>query len=313
MNFEVTKNLLFLLLPVFLFSPGIIASETSQENMAYVPVEGKTEPPAIGFIIGGEPANDNRWPSMVSLGQRGESLYDGHFCGGTIIDSLWVLTAAHCVRSKLASDIQVATGLSNLNSIPAEIINVSEIIIHPMHNPPSFDYDFALLELSRASSRPKRGIYSGSTRFAGRQGTTIGWGSTVILGQAFPTQLQELNVPIVTNQACGEIVFEPNTILESMICAGDLSGERDTCGGDSGSPLYVTIKGVQVQVGITSFGFGSLCASPTSYSVWARVSSSIDFIAEHVPNARFLNENNIPDRPESDILDLVIPVISVLK
>jgi len=281
--------------------------------LLFTPIIWANQPVPVTHIIGGTPSPEGKWPSMVSLVQKNETLFDGHFCGGTIIDAIWILTAAHCVRNKSFLDIQVATGVTNLLDSASERLDVSQIIIHPMHQSPGFNYDFALLKLSQASTQPRSGIYMGSTRFNGSTGTTIGWGSTTRLGVNFPTQLQELDLPIVTNQACGSIIFDSSAITENMICAGDLSGLRDICGGDSGSPLFVKIKGVQVQVGITSFGFTSLCADDDSYSVWARVSSGIDFIVGHVPNALLLNEDNIPDPIKGDILDLIVPVLSSLK
>lgn len=266
---------------------------------------------ALPQIIGGQPSTGNEYRSMVTLGTKSESIYDGHFCGGTIIAASWVLTAAHCVRNKTAVEIRVVTGIDNLLNSPVETFDVAQIILHPMHTPPSYDYDFALIKLDGSSSQPRIGLYSGPTDFDGSNGTTIGWGSTVRLGENFPTQLQKLSLPIVSNNACGAIIFSLSSITENMLCAGDLSGVRDSCGGDSGSPMFVTINETQVQVGIVSFGFGSLCANNDSYSVWARVSAGIDFVAQHIANVLLLNEDNIPE--PTSILEIIVPVISTLN
>jgi secreted trypsin-like serine protease len=43
-------------------------------------------------IIGGVPARAGEFPSMVSV----QLNYRGHICGGALLDSTTVLTAAHC-------------------------------------------------------------------------------------------------------------------------------------------------------------------------------------------------------------------------
>ena len=43
-------------------------------------------------INGGFEAVPSSWPWQVSF----RDYYDGHFCGGTLISSRWVISAAHC-------------------------------------------------------------------------------------------------------------------------------------------------------------------------------------------------------------------------
>ncbi|XP_031774629.1 chymotrypsin B-like [Apis florea] len=45
-------------------------------------------------LVGGQNAIPHEFPWMVSISRKG-----GHFCGGTILNSKYVLTAAHCLCS----------------------------------------------------------------------------------------------------------------------------------------------------------------------------------------------------------------------
>lgn len=70
----------------------------------------------------------------------------------------------------------------------------------------------------------------------------------------------------------------PQGLRESHLCAGFLSGGRDTCTGDSGGPLQISSEDeacVAQIIGITSFGIG--CGSTTP-GIYTRVSEYIDWI-----------------------------------
>lgn len=256
-----------------------------------------------GRIVGGKLSPEGRWPSMVAIVFRGTNLYFGQFCGGTIIDTRWVLTAAHCVFGRSASSLQVATGLTDLNGSATELINISRIIRHPQYNNTTLNNDFALLYLATPTTQPAASLYGGSSNLAGLTGTTVGWGSTNPSGTIYPSDLMEVDLSIVTNAVC-EAANKDDTTTQ-MICAGDRIRVRDACFGDSGGPLFVTVLGRTLQAGITSFGFGS-CANRQTYGVWARVSSGNAFIARHVPRARILTEELI------QLQNSITPPLSIL-
>lgn len=83
-----------------------------------------------------------------------------------------------------------------------------------------------------------------------------------------------LDVPIIAVEDCRNNTTYGNKILDGMLCAGYMEGERDACKGDSGGSLMCN----GVQAGVISWGKG--CAEPYSPGVYANVAHYKDWILE---------------------------------
>ncbi len=250
-------------------------------------------------IIGGQESQSGDWPTMSAIvyspDGNSASLFQRQFCGGNLISSKWVLSAAHCffrqdsltdVWTKLdPADIRVAVGINDLRDQADELV-VTNIITRDDYDPSdaSSPNDIALLELSNAVSNSTMQITSNQVS-EGNSSIVVGWGARQYDAFStepsdFPVILHEVAVPVVSNSTCNSQSSYNGLIVSSQLCAGFASGGKDSCGGDSGGPLMVLQNGEYRQAGIVSFGNG--CALENFYGVYTRTSSFQNWIDEYV-------------------------------
>ena len=238
-------------------------------------------------IIGGEPTDLGEYPFMVALLYEpiDGTDYQKQYCGGSLIGSRWVLTAAHCVDFlESADDVVVAVNRTNLDSTEGVRVAVREIYIHPDYlDSPTATPDVALLQLAK----PVRGVEPIQLADAGddiyeapgTMLTVIGWGNTSTTGHpSYPDALHELQVPVVSDAEC-DFAYSGGVIVEVELCAGER--RVDSCQGDSGGPLFATTaSGDWIQMGIVSWGFK--CGKQHFPGVYTEVNSPIvrDWIRE---------------------------------
>lgn len=78
-------------------------------------------------IVGGDRSIPHSWPYIVALYKN------GHFhCGGTILTSRWIISAAHCVSRAEKSYYEIQAGLLRRYSFAPEvqIIKVTNVIVN---------------------------------------------------------------------------------------------------------------------------------------------------------------------------------------
>ncbi|XP_016348593.1 trypsin-like [Sinocyclocheilus anshuiensis] len=194
--------------------------------------------PLNNRIVGGENATAGDWPWQVSIHLTFQDVNFGHFCGGTLINKDWVLSAAHCFQWFNASYIVMYFGRLNQSGFNLFETNrtARRNINHPNFNISNLDNDVALVQLSSSVTfsdyiRPVCLAAAGSVFGGGTESWVTGWGRLQPNGTQLPDILQEVMIPIVNNSACANAYGGVNiSITSNMICAGLLNqGGKGAC------------------------------------------------------------------------------------
>eukprot|EP01051_Picozoa_sp_SAG22_P005645 SAG22_NODE_341_length_11992_cov_180.308753_6_plen_1303_part_00 len=244
-----------------------------------------------GLVVGGaeEPAGPH--PFVVSLQYRNR-----HFCGGTLLDSQHVLTAAHCEKhvrctGEICEGVEVNVFRHNVSILAedefpgcSQVIRGDRWVSHPSYTgAPLHTHDIAVLGLERRVPQRYACVRYGLASTASFQVTTqfewpglqhplsggsrlqaVGWGRLWDHGPLSPV-LMETTVDAIMHSECNRAWRQ---LQASQVCAysGD-TRTRDVCNGDSGGPLLV--PGTNMQIGIASFSHK--CGDPQFPAVFTMV------------------------------------------
>ncbi|KAI4476995.1 hypothetical protein M0804_013175 [Polistes exclamans] len=269
-----------------------------ENKLADVPCGNGESGTRTARIVGGENAIPREFPWLVSITRKG-----GHFCAGTILNSRFVLTAAHCLCSGTSTipirQLRVTLGeydLKGPETPAAREESVINAVVHPGHRCGRYVDDIALLELARPitwsesvkpACLPAASGNPGYRAFGGENAIAAGWGW---LGEDRSRYkradvMQKVKVRVVENNICREWYASQgkSTRVESQqMCAGHEEGGRDSCWADSGGPLMIGSNpdGRTMVIGIVSSGVG--CARPRLPGVYTRISEYISWITQQI-------------------------------
>ncbi|XP_032065246.1 coagulation factor XII isoform X1 [Thamnophis elegans] len=238
-------------------------------------------------IVGGVVALPGAHPYLAAL-------YIGEqFCGGSLIDSCWILTAAHCLEFRPdVSRISVVLGQIFYNTSTEGTVKfqVQKYQLHENYSQITEEHDIALVQLKEKSPGRCIGFSNsispiclpGSLETADSNGSCqiVGWGHMYEGADKFSVYLQEADVPIIPREQCRSPDVHGSHITQHMLCAGYLEGRIDACQGDSGGPLVCEERGKATIRGIVSWSTG--CAQRNKPGVYTNVARYLSWIQSNM-------------------------------
>ena len=273
-------------------------------SMCRVPECGRTGPNYVQTrIVKGRAAKADEFPYQVAFSYEGRSSV---WCGGSMVNDRWIITAAHCLWDEDARDIRVSVGIMDVNEIANNAIPIEGYWLHPKYDGEKNFYDIALVKTSKSIKSVSKNFISPiclpideANSSTSSIGIVAGFGVTEEEGFS-PDNLLTTKLSILPDHECNRF---PSWRPSSMVCAGvsselhlchnliidtftsmqDFSENSDTCQGDSGGSLAVRDgNGSYIIKGITSFGNG--CGRLNTPGVYTKVSVYMDWTCETMVN-----------------------------
>lgn len=254
-------------------------------------------------VVNGRAPQPGEARALVSISAAGLT------CGGTLVDSVHVVTAAHCLVNSLGFTVepsQVKVGWSSTTSRAVPNLAVVDVAVHPSYDPTTFVNDIAVLELAALIPGATPMLVASASRsttalVAGSRVRAAGYGRMSVDGMLSPTVLVA-DLTVIPDKVCasrripyriGAVDFygygkdfDPATSVCAIGVVPASTLIIDTCQGDSGGPLYAG-EGVNARlIGVVSVGDG--CAGFISPGeemprkrpgIYARTSSALPWLA----------------------------------
>uniref|UniRef100_F6X4X5 Urokinase-type plasminogen activator n=1 Tax=Monodelphis domestica TaxID=13616 RepID=F6X4X5_MONDO len=244
-------------------------------------------------IVGGNttPIENQPWFAAIYRNHLGGS--SSFTCGGTLISSCWVVSAAHCFpKIKRGENYVLYLGQSMRKSQTGgdSQFEVEQIILHENFSTGAIAYhnDIALLKIRSKTGQcaePSRVVQTICLPKAyedvpsGSDCEVTGFGLENQNDYLYPEYLKMAVVNPISHKQCARPDYYGTEVTPKMLCAAHPEWKSDACQGDSGGPLVCPIDDRMVLVGVVSWGID--CAAENKPGVYTRVSHFLPWIQAH--------------------------------
>ncbi|KAJ8674409.1 hypothetical protein QAD02_005671 [Eretmocerus hayati] len=248
-------------------------------------------------VAGGVPTSRDKYPYIVSLGDHNGI----HFCAGTVLSKIAILTAAHCTVDWPKYQICISTHdpyifQDDFNCNPVtEVIrhenyesrgdlkdSINDIAIIRIERPLNIGVDVEIVKLTEIKNSKQlvgdtvTGIGYGAVATPGQEDTniysdldanTLEWdyclldNGDVVDAFVFSKPLRHVNLTIISRSTCVEKYEDP--VHEGQFCA--YAPGKGQCFKDSGGPLLL-LNGTQVGIFVSYKKCGSKPGLPCLYT-----------------------------------------------
>ncbi|XP_068897256.1 brachyurin-like isoform X3 [Tenebrio molitor] len=222
-------------------------------------------------IVGGQVASPGQFPWQAAIYKY---TADGrYFCGGSLYNEQWILTAAQCVIDATEFSIQLGSNQLNSTDNNRVVLSATTYYVNPLFDPTvSLAHDVGMIKLPSPVTvndyiQPVKMLESMSPIYKGVSVETAGWGQTSDSSDLI-NDLNYVQLKIIANSECQS--YYGSQFFGSMTCTEGSNYNEGFCFGDVGGALLGTapVGDHTIQVGVSSFISQNGCESldPTGYT-----------------------------------------------